>query len=193
MRLRGRETQVVVDPEDGGRPLGRPGPDLIVRTRGATDPTRLRPRPGEPQEVSGPGEYELRGIRIHGLPASAESTVMQVEIDEINVVALGRLGRPLTEDEIESLGRVDLLLLPVGATEALAPSAATRLVNTIVPAVVVPAGHEAGELPGTGGSPVELFAKEMGLADGWSLQPRLSLSPSSVAAEETRVVILDPR
>lgn len=194
VRLRGREAQVVIDPDEASLGnLAKPPPDIVVRTAGATDPGLLRPRPGRPQEVSGPGEYELRGVRIRGLPSGDTNTLMQVELDEVNVVALGRLDRPLTEEEVESLGQVDVLVIAMAAGEGLGASAASKLVNAISPAVVLPVGHASGYEPGLENAPVDLFAKEMGVAEGWGLQPKLSISSSSVAADDTRVVILEAR
>ncbi|MFN2568018.1 MAG: MBL fold metallo-hydrolase [Candidatus Dormibacteria bacterium] len=195
VRLRGREVQVVVDPHDSAlRTLGKASPELIVRTEGATRPELLRPHgDGSPQEVSGPGEYEVRGVRVRGIPSSPIATIMQIELDEVRVVALGALERVLTEDEIDSLGKVDLLLLPVGGGDALGASAATKLVNAIAPAVVVPLEPAAGRVRSEESATVAVFAREMGVAESTVAQAKVSLSSSSVASEDTRVVILESR
>jgi len=195
IRLRGHDVQVLVDPPATTLPgLGRTPPDIIVRTEGATVPERLRPRPGQAQEVSGPGEFEVRGVTVHGLPAGAV-TIMRIVIDEICVAALGRLDRQLTEDEVDELGRVDVLAVPVGGVDALSAVAATQVVNAIAPAIVIPVRYRSGGVAGTGDyDPLDRFAKEMGLTDGaLPAQPKLSLTGIMGAAEETRVVILEPR
>jgi L-ascorbate metabolism protein UlaG (beta-lactamase superfamily) len=195
IRLRGHDVQVLVDPPATTLPgLGRSQPDIIVRTEGATVPERLRPRPGQAQEVSGPGEFEVRGVTVHGLPAGAV-TIMRIVIDEICVAALGRLDRQLTEDEVDELGRVDVLAVPVGGVDALGAVAATKVVNDIAPAIVIPVRYRSSGVAGTGDyDPLDRFAKEMGLTDGaLPAQPKLSLTGIMGAAEETRVVILEPR
>ncbi|HZB97477.1 MAG TPA: MBL fold metallo-hydrolase [Candidatus Sulfotelmatobacter sp.] len=194
LRLRGREIEVVIDPHDRWHSSkGRLGPDIVVRTEGATSPERLRPAPGRPQEVSGPGEYEIRGVAIFGLPA-AEVTIMRVEVDEVRVVSLGKLKRQLSEEEIEALGHIDVLAIPVGGGDALGATEAAKLVNTMEPPVVVPVRYRTSEADG--GSQYDTiarFAKEMGLPEGWSTSPKLTLSGSMAATEESRVVILEPR
>ena len=195
LRLRGREADVLVDPLDAaagkGLRMPRLEPDLIVRTEGRTDTALLREQAGRPQVVSGPGEYELRGVRITG-HAAGPLTVMCVIVDDVRVVSLGRLAGQLEEDLVEALGHVDVLALPVGGGGALTATDAVKVVNTVEPFIVVPtffrvAGH-ASEL-----EPIDRFAKEMGLAEGWSPQPKLVLTGSSGSVEETRVVVLEPR
>jgi L-ascorbate metabolism protein UlaG (beta-lactamase superfamily) len=195
LRLRGHDVQVLVDPPATTLPgLGRTQPDIVVRTDGVTVPERLRPRPGQAQEVSGPGEFEVRGVTVHGLPAG-EVTIMRIVIDEVCVAALGRLDRQLTEDEVDELGRVDVLAVPVGGVDALGAVAATKVVNALAPAIVIPVRYRSGGVAGTGDyDPLDRFAKEMGLTDGTlPAQPKLSLTGTMGAAEETRVVILEAR
>ena len=195
VRLRGRDVQILVDPPAVTLPgLSRGHPDIVVRTEGETIPARLRPHEGEAQEVSGPGEFEVRGVTIHGLPAG-ETTIMRIEVDDIRVAALGRMDRQLTEQEVDDLGRVDVLALPVGGVDALGAVAATRVVNAISPAIVIPVRYRSESVPGSGGyDPVDRFAKEMGLTEGaLASQPKLALSGAMGQAEETRVVILEPR
>jgi L-ascorbate metabolism protein UlaG (beta-lactamase superfamily) len=195
LRLRGHDAQVLVDPPATTLPgLGRSQPDIIVRTDGETVPERLRPRPGLAQEVSGPGEFEVRGVTVRGLPAG-QVTIMRIVVDEVCVVALGRLDRQLSEEELDELGRVDVLAVPVGGVDALGAVAATKVVNAIGPAIVVPVRYRAAGVAGSGDyDAVDRFAKEMGLSeDALPAQPKLSLTGAMGAAEETRVVILEPR
>jgi L-ascorbate metabolism protein UlaG (beta-lactamase superfamily) len=151
-------------------------------------------REGQPQEVAGPGEFEVRGVTIHGL-VSGETTIMRIEVDEVCVATLGRLDRQLTEDEVDELGRVDVLAVPVGGVDALAAVAATKVVNAIAPSIVVPVRYRSSGVEGSGDYDlVDRFAKEMGLTEETlPTQPKLSLTGAMGTAEETRVVILEPR
>jgi L-ascorbate metabolism protein UlaG (beta-lactamase superfamily) len=193
LRLRGREVQVVIDPIPAGAIGGLPrlAPDIVVRTEGSIDPALLRHREGQPQEVRGPGEYELRGVSIFGMAVDG-MTVMRVEVDDVRVASLGRLSRQLREDEIDALGHVDVLAVPVGGGDALGATDATRLVNAVEPAIVIPVRYRVPGLPGEYEG-VEKFAKEMGLAEGWTPQPKLNLTGAAGASDETRVVILEAR
>jgi len=193
LRLRGREVQVVIDPIPQGSVSGLPRltPDVIVRTEGSIDPALLRHRQGQPQEVRGPGEYELRGVSIFGMAVDG-TTVMRVEVDDVRVASLGRLRRQLSEDEIDALGHVDVLAVPVGGGDALGATDATRLVNAVEPAIVVPVRYHVAGLPGEYDG-VEKFAKEMGLSEGWAPLAKLNLTGAAGASDEPRVVILEAR
>jgi L-ascorbate metabolism protein UlaG (beta-lactamase superfamily) len=193
VRLRGRDVEVVVDPIPPGSSSRPPrvNPDIVVRTEGDGDLSLLRAAEGRPQEVSGPGEYELRGVSVVGV-AAGDTTIMRVEVDDVRVCALGRLRRQLAEHEIDALGHVDVLAVPVGGGDALEAQAAARLVNALEPAIVVPVRYAVAGLAGDY-DPVDRFAKEMGLAEGWAPQPKLNLTGSLPTNEDTRVVILEPR
>jgi L-ascorbate metabolism protein UlaG (beta-lactamase superfamily) len=196
VRLRGREAQVVVDPPDGQLPgLAKLTPDLIVRTEGRADPDRLRHRDGYSQEIAGPGEFEVRGVTVSGVDMGDGRTIMRVEIDDVRVVSVGRLDRQLSEEEIDALGHIDVLVAPVGGGDALPPSAATKLVNALSPAIVIPVRYRSPASPGSGDyEPVETFAKEMGLADD-AVQPlpKLNLNGAMTGSDDSRVVILEPK
>jgi L-ascorbate metabolism protein UlaG (beta-lactamase superfamily) len=195
LRLRGRDADVLVDPLDGsaarGLKLPRLEPDIIVRTEGRTDSALLRPEEGRAQVVSGAGEFELRGVRITGR-AAGTVTVMCIIVDDVRVVALGRIDHQLDEDLVEALGHVDVLAVPVGGGGALAATEAVKVVNTVEPFIVIPTLYQvAGHAPEL--EPIERFAKEMGLPEGWTPQPKLVLTGSSGSTDETRVVVLEPR
>jgi L-ascorbate metabolism protein UlaG (beta-lactamase superfamily) len=192
VRLRGREMTVVVDPPQTTLPgLAKGTAGIIVRTEGATDPERLRAHEGEIQEVCGAGEFEIGGVSILGL-AAGETTVMRVAVDDVRVVVAGRLRRQLTEEEIDSLGHVDVLVIPVGGGDALGAIDAAKLVNAVEPSIVVPARYGSGD--GGEYDPVGKFAKEMGLAEGtWEAQAKLTLTGSTGESDDTRVVFLEVR
>ena len=82
--------------------------------------------------------------------------------------------------------------MPVGGGDALNAVEAARLVNALEPAYVVPVRYAVSGIPGEY-EPVERFAKEMGLAEGWTPQPKINLTGSVSNVEETRVVVLEAR
>jgi L-ascorbate metabolism protein UlaG (beta-lactamase superfamily) len=59
-------------------------------------------------------------------------------MDGVNVVHLGDLGHKLSENQIEKLGEVHLLLTPVGGKYTIDAEEAGELIKDIQPSLVVP-------------------------------------------------------
>ncbi|EQD35160.1 Zn-dependent hydrolase of the beta-lactamase fold-like protein, partial [mine drainage metagenome] len=149
---RGRDVRVVFDPPDGpAAAVGRGGADLVVRSRGGRNV--LRPDAG-PTVVAQPGEYEVRGVSCRGVAVEG-GTAFVCDVDDIAVAAIGRGAGTLTEAALEAIGRVDVLVLPVGGGPGLTAAQASAAVARIEPALVVPVGFAVGD---------ELFGLEPGRA-----------------------------
>lgn len=151
----------------------------------------------EPYFIQRPGEYEVNGIFVTVVPTAADPkknggespshTIMIFQFEDISVCHLGRLGHVLTEDEVEKLNEVDVLLVPVGGNGVLTASQAVEVVGLIEPLVVVPMYYNSdgvlGEYEG-----VERFLKEMGAANVSAID-ELKLTKSSLP-DETQIVLL---
>jgi L-ascorbate metabolism protein UlaG (beta-lactamase superfamily) len=183
---------VLLDPPPGTQPgLPKASPGFLVHTSGPTDLDVLRPREGKRQEVGGPGEYEIGGVSLIGLSAGS-TTVMRIDIDDIRVVAAGKLTKQLSNEEIDLLGHIDLLLIPVGGTDALDTAHAVKLVHSLEPSYVVPisASIPTPEDP----DPVTKFAKELGALDASLVpQPKLVISGPTGETNDIKVIILEAK
>lgn len=97
--------------------------------------------------VDMPGEYEVSNISISGISAarmidydgSQQATMYRLTFPELSVAVIGHVAVPLTDDQLESLGVVDVLVLPVGGGGyTLDAHHAVELVHKIKPRVVIP-------------------------------------------------------
>ena len=116
--------------------------------------------------------------------------VFLFHLDDLVVCHLGALGHTLNAHQIEALGDVDVLMVPVGGHVSLSATKATEVISQLEPKVVVPMHY------GTGREQVELdnldkFMKEMGLKE-WEARDKLSLRSSDMG-ETTQVMVLEPR
>ena len=66
------------------------------------------------------------------------NTIFCLNVSGINVCHLGDLGHQLTSGEIKSLGKVDVLLLPIGGVFTLDADEATLVWEDVKPRVTVP-------------------------------------------------------
>jgi len=141
-----KKTQIVVDPQlsvAGLKNLAVKGaveiatePRFVVND----DETRL--------QIEGPGEYEIGDVSVRGIRATrhldAETdepigTMYRIEIGEVRLALIGNIAPKLSEDQLEDLGVIDVLLLPVGGNGyTLDATAATTIVRSIDPRVVIP-------------------------------------------------------
>ncbi len=199
-RLRGRNAAVVTDPYPPaiGLRLSRMDADVVTishdhENHSYTQVVR------EAYEIRGPGEYEVAGVYVIGVPAfhdpekgakHGRNTIYLIEIDDVRICHLGDLGHGLGDAEAETVSSADVLLVPVGGRTAISAAEAAEVVRQIEPRYVVPM-HYA--IPGIKLEldPVDRFLKEMAVA---SAEPQAKLSVQRSSGEyETKVVVLEPK
>jgi L-ascorbate metabolism protein UlaG (beta-lactamase superfamily) len=198
-RLRGRNASVVTDPYPPALgPRLRLESNLVTVSHAHENHSHVL-SVKDAYVIEGPGEYEVAGVTVHGLPTFHDAqqgaehgpnTVYVIELDDVRVCHLGDLGHSLDDRALETIGNVDVLLVPVGGGQTLDGARAAEVVRQVEPRYVVPMhyGHPALK---TELAPVERFLKEMGVAEA-EAQPKLAVQGSS-AESETKVVVLDPR
>jgi L-ascorbate metabolism protein UlaG (beta-lactamase superfamily) len=124
--------------------------------------------------IEGPGEYELGDFSIRGVSAvrhldmeDAEpiSTIYRLEVGEVRIGILGNIANKLEEDQLEALGVVDILIIPVGGGGyTLDATSAATLVRSIDPKVVIPTHYaDSGLKYEVPQDTLETFTKELGV------------------------------
>ncbi len=198
-RIKGSQTTVITDPysPDEGYHLGKPTAHIVTVSHEHSDHDYVRGIGGEPRVVNRPGEYEIRGVLIIGIATYHDSeggrsrgrnTVYLIQIDEVLVCHLGDLGHVLTAGQVEEMGNVDVLLLPVGGVYTIDAPLAAEVVRQLEPKVVIPMHYQTPALKWSL-EPVGRFLREIGVKEIKS-QPKLSLTKASLP-ESTRVFLLD--
>ncbi|HEY3230737.1 MAG TPA: MBL fold metallo-hydrolase [Roseiflexaceae bacterium] len=206
-RLRGRDGIVLTDPFDRsvGVDIGRPTAHIVTVSHNHPDHNNIaavKPLRDQLFTIDGAGEYEVSGILISGVRTYHDSkkgaelgknTVYVIHMDDVVFCHLGDLGHELTTQQLEDIGAVDVLFIPVGGGETISPATASSVISQIEPRIVVPM-HYA--LPGqqtfmTDLAPLEKFTHELGLKDVVA-EEKLSVTAANLPAEgeETRVVVM---
>lgn len=123
--------------------------------------------------IEGPGEYEIGDFSISGIPAQRHldatdqqklATIYRIGINDIRIAVLGNIAPKLTEDELEGLGVIDVLIVPVGGTGyTLDATSAATIVRQIQPKAVIPVHYADSalkyEVPQDA---LDTFTKELG-------------------------------
>ncbi len=198
-RLRGSQGTVVCDPYplDSSLPPNFKADVITLSRPDGTSGLRL-PRQAEAFVIDGPGEYERGGIFVVGLAIgqrSAEASVSSssiayaITIDDVTVCHLGELGRRPTQAEVEVLGSVDVLLVPIGGGMMLNAARAAEVVGLIDPKIAVPMHYPV--TPAGTSDALDRFLKEIGIS---CTAPQDALRVTSGRLpEEMQVVVLQQR
>lgn len=203
-RLRGKEVTIVTDPFPPGLGLcmGKISGDIVTVSHPSPHHCFISGVSGGPRVVDGPGEYEISDVLIAGVATSRAgvgtdgkmaNTAYVLRFDDLVVCHLGDLRQPLTDQQVEEVGSIDVLLVPVGGGGALSPSEAAQVVSQLEPSIVIPMHFQmngAGAQPTTM-VPVDHFCREMGRKD-LAPEQKLSVSKSSLPSE-VQLVVLENR
>ena len=173
-KLKGKTTSLVTDPYDPSIGLKYPKveADIVTISHDHPDHNAASQVGGTPFIVSGPGEYEIKSVKIIGVGSfhddkkgtlRGKNTIYNIKIDELMVCHLGDLGQTvLTDDQLEQIGQVDILLIPVGGFYTIDAGGAAKITASLEPKVVIPM-HYAEELVNSKLEPANKFLKEMGV------------------------------
>ena len=123
--------------------------------------------------LEGPGEYGVANFDIRGIAAQRHldseadpkaATIYRIETQDIRIGLVGNIYEKLNETQLEELGVVDILIIPVGGNGyTLDATGAASLVRSIEPKAVIPVHYdEAGLKYEVNQDSLEVFIKELG-------------------------------
>ena len=193
VKLSGRNLTVVCDPE-----VGFKGKADVVTWSAVMKPGEgeVYAQPEGAMLIDSPGEYEVKSTTVIGVPArlhideeGRRGSVFSITVDGVNVVVVGNIAGKIDEDQVESLGSVDVLVVPVGGRGlTLDAEGAAAVVTQLEPSYVVPVHYDDGvtEYP-VPQSSVDVFLKEMGASP--EPEAKLRITQKEPPAE-TQVVLL---
>lgn len=101
-----------------------------------------------------PGEYEVSDVSITGIPAKAHmdasglaNTIYKITVGETSAVIIGHIYPDLSEKQLETIGLVDAMLIPVGGRGyTLDPVGALKVIKAVEPKIVVPTHYDDASL-----------------------------------------------
>lgn len=200
-RIRTRNAAVVMDPYDKsiGGTMGRP--DAHVVTISHQDPYRnglggVAPAEGDPTVLSGPGEYEIRGVIVEGVrstlrgdgdPQSLRSTLWLFEAEDLRIAHLGGMGVAPNAEAMDVLAVADVVIVPIGMPDTLMGADAAKAIRAIEPSIVIPVGYDPGDEQA-----LKTFVSAMAATPEEPVS-RFTFTRRDVGEETKRLVLLEPR
>lgn len=173
----GSGTKVLTDPYRSGSYEGAVGykpiteaVQVVTSSHSHDDHFCLDGLPEGFECITTSGRHDASGISIEGIKTyhdenkgkdRGRNIIYVIEIDGIRVCHLGDLGHELSEEEIATIGRVDVLLAPVGGLFTIGPKEALGIMRALSPAVTIPM-HFKTDVLGFPIRPVEDFLSLVG-------------------------------
>ncbi len=148
------DTRVILDPYRHGSfdgavrydPVADPA-DVVIASHTHEDHAATDTVPGDPIILVRPvartvGDVQISGISVAhddaGGKERGESTITIIDDGDIRLAHLGDLGHALDDATAQAIGRVDVLLIPVGGFYTIDHNTAAGVVETLNPRIVIP-------------------------------------------------------
>lgn len=190
----------VIDPY--GKEIGLTPPrfraDFVMVTHNHPDHDNADSIPENPFLITGPGEYEIKGVYVKGIETYHDkqngkergmNTIYIVEIEGIKICHMGDFGEGKLRDEtVEQIGDVDILMIPVGGKFTIDAEEAAQVIGQIEPRIVIPMHYKISGLKAPLES-AELFLKEMGIKNA-ETEEKLVIKKKDLPEEGLRIVVL---
>ncbi len=194
---------VLVDPfpKDFGYEAPTVEPKIVLVTHEHRDHNGVDNVLGSPTVFRGSGEHEAEGLLIKGVAAKhddqdgsqrGENTLFVWEMAGIRVLHVGDLGHVLTDEQLEAIGPVDAVMIPVGGYYTIDAAEAVEVARQLKVRVMLPMHYKTAAKPDLPIAPLEdilpVFPEE------WKLEqpeePAWTLRADELPGEQVRVVVL---
>ena len=187
----GEKITIVVDPfdEQAGLKVPRIEAQIFIATSGRNK--NAKAIEGNPFLIDEPGEYELKGVFIKGIFEKQGDVIYKIEAEGIKICHLGALTqKELDENQVEEIGQVDILIIPVGGVPTINAKEAANIISQIEPKMIIPMYYKIPnlkiDLEGN-----EKFLKIMGKEDIVP-QKKLKIAAKDLSKQESEIVVLEP-
>jgi len=143
--------------------------------------------------ITGPGEYEIGGVFLNALRVgdrekNGNNIVCVYDYEGLTVAHLGDIQDVPKRKELEAMGSVDILLVPVGGGKGLAAGKAAEVVNLIEPKIVIPMHFKTDDLK-TELTELDVFLKQMGSGKEPEVLDSLKVKSKDLPEDTTLMVL----
>ena len=121
--------------------------DIVTVSHGHGDHNNVAAVQGNPLVITESSPVEMKGITFSGIDTYHDNSdgnergsnvIYCFEVDGIKVCHLGDLGHMLSDDQVNAIGKVDVLMAPVGGNFTIDAGTADSVIEKLKPVVVIP-------------------------------------------------------
>lgn len=187
--IKAKEATIVTDPFMMGTALPKLRGDIVALS-GEGEIAEIE---GSPKVLDWPGEFEVSGVSIESFrPENEETNIFLFQAEGLHICHLGYISHELTDEIINHIGDVDILMIPVGGGIVLDGKMAQKVVEAIEPRIVLPMVY-AGTETKLNIQGAEEFLKAVGKTELVPME-KLSVQGRANPGEETMTfVLLEPK
>ncbi|MFH1643500.1 MAG: MBL fold metallo-hydrolase [Patescibacteria group bacterium] len=202
-RSKDENVSVIIDPFDKeiGLKAIKAEADIVLVSHDHEDHNNVKAVSGNPFIINGPGEYEIKEVFVEGIEAFHDNergkekgkvTIYIIETEGIKVCHLSDLGQnELTADQVDAIGLVDILLIPIGGQYTISAKEAVKIMSQIEPKIIIPMHYALPNLKYKLDK-LEDFLNILGIK---SIEPEavLSIKKKDISEEEAKIIILSAK
>jgi len=199
-KIQDKEVTIAIDPHDNiGIKMPKFQAEVLLITHDHDDHNNKEAIKGAPFLIDGPGEYEVKNVFVYGIQAFHDNkqgaeqgkiTMYLIEVEGVKIAHLSDFGQDsLTNDQLELLEGVDILLIPVGGHYTIDGEQAAKIVSQLQPRIVIPMHYKISGV-NIKLDPVDKFLKEFGVTNPEKVD-KLKISKKDLPQEETKVILLN--
>jgi L-ascorbate metabolism protein UlaG (beta-lactamase superfamily) len=201
-KIRSKDALIVTDPFENSIGVNMPktSADIVLVSHEHFDHNNLKAIKGETFVINTPGEYSVKNVSILGIPSwhdeqkgaeRGQNTIFKFTTENISLCHLGDLGTKLTAEQIDALGEIDVLFIPIGGKYTLDFQKADEVIAQIEPRLVIPMHFKTKNIT-LDIDDEKQFLKEEGLNSA-SSQDILKITSKNLPSDETQIVFLKPQ
>ena len=170
--------------------------DLVLVTHEHYDHNNTEGAGPETFIIRTPGEYEKNSIAVRGIHSYHDktqgkergpNTIYVIKAEDMILCHLGDLGQEKLDDkQVEEIGDVDILFVPVGGNYTINGKEAVEVISQIEPKIVIPMHYKTKDRKVEMEGP-EKFVKELGLTP--EKVEKFKIAKKMLPTEELKLVM----
>ena len=195
------ELKIAIDPFDKsiGLKIPKVEAQILLITHNHSDHSNKKAINGNPFLIESPGEYETKGVYVKGVQGFHDDSQGKekgkvvfyiIEVENIKICHLSDIGqKELTSEQIDQIGNIDILMIPVGGVYTLDAKQAANIISQIEPKIVIPMHYQVPNLNLKLNS-LDQFLKEIGSPNA-EPQKKFKIKISDIPKETMQTVVFE--